>query len=440
MTERLVDSGIALDHARTWSVPEAIRELLQNYVDVINEFGVQGAVTWENGIARIHDFGPGLEMRHFAFGYNNKASGSIGQFGEGMKSGLLTLLRNNRKVIINSRRFSLRPALEISKNFEIETLHYIISDNDFVEGTEIIVECTEEELQRAKQYFVAFLNVEWVEKDKISLPGGYIYVNGSQVGKLTNAVYSYHLEGEDAQKLVNRDRDAVDINYAKGLIQNIINGATSDEVKMTIFKECMAMQNNGLLHYEASLYLRPDYDSRYRWLELWNKLYGEKYVVSGDEDADRVATYRGYTVLTKLPYTQASFLQYIGIPTAYIIAKQSQIDGDHYELEDLEEFEQENFNKALRLIAKYYYVPLKSNILIADMSSSTGGEYNHVTGVITIARYRLNSFKGTMSVLLHEIAHWRSGKGDCTAGFEEELLNMAATFMGFLEQNENQIA
>lgn len=54
MAPKLIDSGISIRHAKTWQNPEAIREILQNYLDVRREFEVDGSITWdeEQGIGR----------------------------------------------------------------------------------------------------------------------------------------------------------------------------------------------------------------------------------------------------------------------------------------------------------------------------------------------------------------------------------------------------
>ena len=206
-TTRLLGTAISPEYIRDWNISMAIRELLQNLLDTKREFGASGAARYnkKQGIAELRDDGPGLELRHLALGISEKGAGSVGQFGEGLKLALLLFARENRFIEVRSKNYRLTPLIKESE-FGTETLFFGVEElGSYVQGTIIRFRCSQKELNEGKSYFPTEFKVSseyrvsWVLKDKISLPGGRVFVNGSMVTTLENALFSYHLWGREAR-------------------------------------------------------------------------------------------------------------------------------------------------------------------------------------------------------------------------------------------------
>lgn len=84
---------ISSNYVKSWSVKDAVRELLQNAMDS-GEWRVEGSALVNKGA---------LKPEHFLLGCSEKSSSdAIGQFGEGLKLALLVLARNGYEVNIVS--------------------------------------------------------------------------------------------------------------------------------------------------------------------------------------------------------------------------------------------------------------------------------------------------------------------------------------------------
>jgi hypothetical protein len=438
---RVVDSGISLKHAKDWTIGEAVREVVQNWLDVKNEFSCKGEIVYnkEKGYAYFLDKGPGLQIGHLAFGNNDKAEGSIGQFGEGLKSAMVTLVRNSRKVDIRSLGKVIVPFVQVSENFGVETLHYRITDAKTVGiGTLIRVYCTEEEFQTGKNYFTALQpHIEWIEANRISLPGGNIYVNGSRIGRVDNALFSYHLTRDEAGTIINRDRNAVDLNKAGKLVREIINNTRSLSVAKEILQAAVGEKANEN-HWEIGLNIYSMNDSI--WLEAFHKIWGKTYVrSSGDMETDQQAVYRGYNIIPHLDYTRESLLGSFGIPNSAeilqkVASKQRKVNHT-VKHSDLTPTERENLSWVKRTVKEYYAEP-GTVFVSTNLNEETGNVNGNVQGCwdpkkerIGLLRSILSDRKVLLHVLLHETVHKVSGCNDITHEFEDALLAVAVNII-----------
>lgn len=441
MAPKLIDSGISIRHAKTWQNPEAIREILQNYLDVRREFEVDGSITWdeEQGIATVQDFGPGLELRHFAFGETDKQSSSIGQFGEGLKSAMLHLVRENRKVRIYSKQYIIEPTIQTSSVFGIETMHYLLSEEQdptrHQPGTKITVECTAEELEQAEQYFMEFVerdaNFTWLEEDKISLPGGKLYVKGSYIQDI-NSEFSYHF-GEEMAPYLNRDRNFMDKQQIQDRIERYLERTESDRVIQWLMEMFVDDKNV----FETTLYVTiPSHR-----LDVWQKIWETKVaptissrpilISSGNVDMDATAQYNGYHILhlsRKAEYCLSNILQNVLEQMQKEKIKQQHI----VRQKNLNQEEYRNLSLAKKLIRKHYAncgIVVIYDGLITEAGRSCDGQYLRYKDVIKLNRNILMDFDRTLHTLLHETVHKVSGEGDLTERFEQALLQVAVEMM-----------
>ncbi len=451
MTTRTIDAGISVKHAKTWNISEAIRELVQNWLDVRNEFQCAGSITWKDGMATIKDAGPGLQLKHLAFGENDKAAGSIGQFGEGMKSAFIVLIRNGRKIEIRSQGKSILPVIANSDSFEIDTLHYEISDlaprfAAKLQGTMIHVECTEDELATAKNYFVELVRQEkkaaskkakregrkveqsdlkvgfkWLEKGKISEPGGMIYVKGSVIGTISDARFSYHLEGVTAEQATNRDRNAVNMDKVEPIIREMIASTSSTKVMDYILTDLVGKGNQK--SWESRLSLRAWSSKSARiWHRVWNKKFGEKWLLAYNSLSDRKAEYRGYRVLTGLDWNKKNFLSDIGLKdTSNFEPKETSERLTVIGVRSLTPEQRSALKWSVEMVKKYYAETGKV-VVVEQCHYGWVGEYDPSKDTIFVNQSQLDNLESALHTILHETVHKVTGYADETASFERALL------------------
>ncbi|MGC9384225.1 MAG: hypothetical protein ACP5D6_06470 [Kosmotogaceae bacterium] len=419
----LIDSGISLQHVQQWTMVEALREIIQNYLDAKHDVEENtgetgGEILWNNGYLIMHDYGPGLEPCDFAFGYNDKSEGSIGMFGEGLKSGLVTAARNDRNVTLEFGGTKVSPRIAISNAFGIPTLHYEFDDNPFVEGTRATVECTEAEYEQAKKFFSELdPEIRWIEVNEISYPSGYIYVNRSRVAQKQNMMFSYHLFSKEASEAISRDRDNINDKVLEKEIRNLIENTASKILIKNYFKGLLKDKDQP---WETTINVL--HINRLLWKEVWDKHFAHKlYAISIGRDADKQAEHRGYIVLRWKGYYNEQILKKVGVPNTRDVARSTPRKGI-YQLEDLTLDERKILEDSVKDLSNLYDYSLKlSDIIIGELPADVPGEYNKATGQITLSRSILRSYKECVSTLAHEVAHKRSGASDLTQKFEDEL-------------------
>ena len=343
---QLIDSGISTRHVKNWGIPEAIREVLQNYIDAKNEFQVNGTISWSDGIATIWDKGPGIELKHFAFGETDKFEEAIGQFGEGLKSALLHLARENRMLYVYSKNFRIEPMILLSETFGINTLHYNLTPAEPITGTRIEIECTEQELSAAKQYFLQFVIEKpeffWIVQNRISLPAGNIFVKGSVVGHMDTA-FSYHFDAWEGTDIVNRDRNKIDEFKTRELITNILCRTTSKQI---IYKILSMFMDPDCSKQEMDLWIVPNNSTHPLWKKIWkNKIaptISSRPILlsTGSNSLDTAAVYEGYYVLSvrgRISYLLEQFVPKVSEVMQDIyensgeLIRQKQLSYDKYE-------------------------------------------------------------------------------------------------------------
>ena len=296
IVEETLNSGISTDYVKTWDVEKAVREIVQNWLDVKAEKKCNGTIAWEKpkdggdlGWVRVKDDNPeGLEKRHLSLGISEKGPDAIGKFGEGLKLALLVLAREDRGVHVRSNGRVIRPIINYG-NYQTETLDFHLTPMEPRHaathvGTSIRFQCTKDELKAGKAYFTAFktTKVNWVEQGKISRPGGRVFINGAAVGELPDALFSYHINGEDGTSLGNRDRTSISQKDLEPVIQRMLSKTKSQRVMELILQD---VKDEGK-SYEAqngfNEYALPSQTKR-TWKRAANKVLGKETLISRGE-------------------------------------------------------------------------------------------------------------------------------------------------------------
>jgi len=121
-----LELSINVNYLPAWGAWEGIRELVQNGKDAETEFGAPLTVSHLNGTLRIENEGAQLSREALLFGTSSKSGRSdmIGKFGEGLKLGILALVRAGHKVRIRSGSEVWTALIERSEKYDADVLKF----------------------------------------------------------------------------------------------------------------------------------------------------------------------------------------------------------------------------------------------------------------------------------------------------------------------------
>lgn len=299
---------IKSDYCKDWTIKEALREIIQNALDTKTpiHFEPKG----EQWI--IRDEGAGIVLSDFLIGQTSKATDStvIGQFGEGLKLACLVLARENKKISIASKDKRYAFVFEYNEQWEAKLLTIMVDDIEPIVGTVVTVECTEEQLDEAKNLFRFFKPTKEVTgKDgKILEDAGKIYVNGLMVTEL-EAIFGYDFVGQ--KELVNRDRNAINDSKIKESIVNVWKGI-KDKDTIRKFLDCAVHPD-----FRSCIELSADFslsDTADIWKSVVKSKWGERVCLSSDKTkANQRAEEANWKVISELSWLTKYNLHYYKI-------------------------------------------------------------------------------------------------------------------------------
>ncbi len=434
-----ISTGINPEFVKAWTSEEGIREVVQNHLDSMSEFDCKGRISWNNGRATVRDYGPGIEMRHLALGVSEKGESAIGKFGKGLKQALLVLAREGRNVELYSNGLKIQPTIEFDENFGVEVMFLTVGNAtgqaSKIAGTLVSFDCSEAELENAKNYFAYFLRgkIEWLVKDKLSLPGGDVYVNGSRVGKVQNALFSYHLPYGEAEKMMSTDRDIIDKDKLRDYARQTLSHAHKHRVAELVINDVLGRGSSFEANAGLQAWSMNDKERRV-WRIEFHRLAGQHAVIA-DGNFDGEAEYRGYSPVMVNNSDWQYELQRCGVKTskrAVVAEGQKALSV----VKKLTALERANLDRAIELVKDGYNDP--GDVKVAESLNARAGIPSHKTvnglydpadGTIYVKREILGSIETTVFIVLHETVHKYSGASDCTAEFESALCDVATKLL-----------
>ena len=440
MTKMNGQVGISPEYVKDWSKTEAIREIIQNYLDSRDEFECDGYISWEDGWATVKDYGPGLEMRHLVMGISEKADNSRGQFGEGLKLAMLVFAREHKDIEIWAKGKKIKPVISYNETYETDMISLEIEElpPHFAAthtGTSIKFECTENELEAGKAYFIKYFKrdneyFKWVDKDFVSFPGGNIWINNSRVGRIDDAKFSYHLTGKEAREAINRDRGSIDTEKLAEIIRDKFSSTRSLNTMRHLITwvkdEESCWETDSIELYGSWI----DSNNNNLWKRAITEVFGDDLVLASDSaDANKQAEYNGARLVNIRSWRWNDLFKEMGVPTAkQVLAKKTKTR--RIAQKDLESSELNILGEAKKLVEKHYNKC--GRVIIVDHfigESNTLGMYKRSSDEIFIKRSQLIDLRTTLESLLHECCHKHSGASDCTSEFEKALCDIAVQMM-----------
>lgn len=435
-----------------WSAFHAIREIIANALDEQTLTGSQ-----EIAISRdcegqwcIRDFGRGLRPEHFTMNENQEKldhPGLIGKFGVGLKDALATFDRLGIEASIRSKFCDVSFDRSEKHDFsDVVTLHACISDpsDPVFLGTEFVLKsCSDEDIEKAKRLFLCFSGDESLERNQYGEvlrklgKTAYIYINGIRVAEEEDFLFSYNITSLTAaiKKALNRERTNVGRSAYTDRVKSILLASSSEAVAKALVDD-LSNFAKGTLHDEM------------KWTDV--SVHASKITnASGnvlfltDEEIMNEPRF--------IEEARASGRQIITIPNTVKEKLSGQVDTVGNPIQDLSNFvaewndcfefkfvpheklteaERAVFDTTGRIAALIGGLPLKiQEVKVSETMRPEMGGFSEARGLwtgsaIVIKRSELASVESYASVLLHEIAHARSGETDITVGFEQELTSL----------------
>lgn len=442
-----------------WNVEHAIREIIANAIDEQKITSTQDVIIEKCGEScwSIRDFGRGIRYEHFVQNESmekQSQQGIIGKFGIGLKDALATFDRHHVKVKIYSQFGDIRIERLTKGGFDdIITLHAIIEEpsKSQMKGTEFIIDgISNEDMRKAKAFFLEYSNSKILEKTKIGdiverIPGlpAYIYVNGVKIASEDNFLFSYNITtlNTSLRKALNRERTNVGRTAYTPSVRNMLLESQNESVIDALSKDLQSF-SRGTSHDELKWTDVQIHTSR-----LLNKRENVVFVTSQQmlEKNDIVHEAERASQIIVIPENLQNKLNKANEETGtetiktievFVKERSANFEYEFVNVNNLSMTERANYELLDTILNSIGGKPvIVKQILISEKMQNDNVTFLPVSGLwdsgnerIIIKRSILNNLDDFVGTLLHELAHAKSGCTDATRGFESQLTN----FLGVL--------
>lgn len=213
----IINYGIGRKYLSHWGINEALREIMQNFMD----YGDYEIVYTDDGISISNGYVPN-NLEFLALGNSDKKADSRGKYGEGLKMALLIFAREGIDITIQTTDKMISPVFvdsEIGEIFAIQIENKVLGDNfciSFNLGIDVWQKyydsiIKEDDIIFDDNYYGRIVNKET----------GNIYCGGLFVKNINNLSKSYDINV--AHLPLTRDRNlpvAFDVNWATSKINS----------------------------------------------------------------------------------------------------------------------------------------------------------------------------------------------------------------------------
>jgi len=438
-----------------WDVRHAIRELIANALDEQCLSATRDVAITRNelGTWTIRDYGRGLRYENLTQNENEEKlqhpGKVIGKFGVGLKDALATLNRRGVQVRIRSRHCDIALS-QISKHgfSDVITLHAAISpaSEPYLDGTEILIGVSEEEMAAAKEFFLRFSNQtvldetpygQIIQRDRQK--PARIYVTGLLVAEEENFAFSYNITSLTApmRRALNRERTNVGRTAYTDRVKAMLLASKTDQVASILAADLVKIEQ-GTHHDEVQWA-----DVAVHACQILNASRKVVFVTAAELAVSRDAVdhavadgYQRVTVPETIRRPLIGLTDVSGNPVRDLVVFQRE-QAQRFEFQfvypnELTDAERAVFSELPNIIILAGGLPqnvqrvLISEQLCPDLlnGSQTHGLWDPDANRIIIRRCQLASLASFAGTLLHEITHARTGYADVTREFETALTDL----------------
>ncbi|WP_051141322.1 ATP-binding protein [Salisaeta longa] len=451
---RRFDLNMKEDLLEAWAPSDGIRELIANALDEQVLTGTDPVAIEVNGRAsEIRDYGRGLRYEHFAQGEDeeklSKPDQVIGKFGVGLKDALAVLYRHGVNVTIHSphNTFTVEEAPKAEFD-DVETLHAVVHppEHPDLQGTRVLLEgVSEADVETAKRNFLQFTDEERIEATNFgeiyAKPDGKnaaIYVTGLRVATEPDFLFSYNITNttKKVRDALNRERSNVGRTAYTPRVKKILQAAESEAVAERLVAD-LERFTRGTAHEELGW--KP---IRLHAAKLMNSLRDVVFATVEEQHSNRDlldhAREDGYEIITvpdnirweiqEAEDVSGNMMRDVG---AYAVEYDESFQYDWVDESELSKQERKVWALRDDILGLIADLPTIHEIRISETMRITGGEGWKTQGLweraesrIIIHRPILRNPVKFAGILLHEVAHPKSGSKDQTREFERELTDM----------------
>jgi len=427
-----IEITVTKDYVKTWGEYEGIREVIQNGIDGETEYGCKLKISYTpNGKLAVENIGGSIPKESLLIGFTTKTDNDelIGKFGEGLKLGVLALLRAGNTVKIKNNMEIWTPVIEKSANFNAEVLKFKITKaKKSANGLRILIGgISRSRWNNYKRNFLFLMKnnkhvVSTYHGDLLTDPSmaGTVFVKGIKVEYHDDLFYGYNFR--DAN--VDRDRKMIsswDLEYKTASILGALINKGGHKYKREAYRMLKTnVRDAKRLEYggEAVASLM---------MEEFNKEHGtESIPVANEAEAREVAHYgkRGVVVPEAMVTVVRNKLGDMATIKRNLCNATYKVVQEY----ELTESQYHNYHTAVKMTQKVVDVDT-AKIELVDYKDNTLGQY--VNGNIRIGLQALETLPQALATLVHEVCHRAGSDGEknFVAYVEQTLAKIAVANM-----------
>jgi len=426
-----------------WGIYEGTRELIQNARDAEVQFDAPMTVEFamrqrngeKTGAIVIRNQGTVLPKEALLIGHTTKEGDNrlIGKFGEGLKFGILALLRHGVEIKIRNGSEVWVPSIEHSEKYNAKVLVFnVTSGHKYVNRVQVeVVGITQADWDdiASKLLFIG----DYPE-DSVEVHGGHVLTSPKYRGQIfvkgmfvasTELTFGYDFDEAD----IDRDRRMVNDlgdKTASLLAQSVNQGQLQSQVYRL-------MQNGS----DEVAYL-----SNWRLEESGRKAIADEFErenpgVIPVERVDQINELGSYGKKARqVPWGMRTILEGVLGTAAQHLQALRRSEKKRYEWFDLSQTERDTVRLSASLVARAcqrlgeVVIELEKISIVDFHKDDRYGSYDTESGEIRLAREILGNKGKTLYVLVHEVAHTHGGDG--VRGHEESIGRMMEVILNEL--------
>ena len=406
-----------------WGIYEGVRELIQNARDSELQFGAPMTVKYalrqrngdKTGAMVITNDGAVLPKEALLIGHTTKEGDQrlIGKFGEGLKYGVLALLRLGVEVKIRNGSEVWIPSIARSERYNADVLVFnVTTGHKFVNRVQFEVVGIDEsdwENISSKLLFIGEYpeSIELLDGHVITSPQykGQIFVKGMFVAH-TNLHFGYDFNDAD----IDRDRRMV----------NELNDKTAGLLAQAL--------NNG--HLQSQIYrLMQSGSDEVSYLSNWRLNQNGREAIAAEfkqqnpgvipvERAEQVQEFGAYgKKAQQVPWGLRTILEDTMGTAGQHLSDLRRSEKKRYELSELDPVERDNLRLIVTMVARAcqklgdVVISLDKVFVVDFHKADRLGTYDPNSGEIRLAKEIMSSKGKALYTLVHEVAHTHGGDG-----------------------------
>jgi len=425
-----IELTIKADYLADWGMYEGVRELIQNAKDAETEMSAKMTVRHRkealpdgspSGVLVIENEGCSLPHEALLFGHTTKSdrTDTIGKFGEGLKLGVLALVRAGHNVRIRSGSEVWVPAIVQSEKFKAKVLAITIETGRAAKSrVQVEVDgISEDQYEELRRNFLFLLPSN---EDQVTTNYGSLLLGVTYVGKLfVKGIYIQSMPklrfGYDLTRDVNVDRDrkivyAWDLNWRIREIWRLALAKRPD--LMADFQTLLESDSADVSAMDASSAMQFSEEVRQAVAASFRALCGENAVPVENlaECLDLEHLGKKGVLVNK---AQLAMLQSVFGRPEQIAESLRNETVTSYSFSELDQGEKSHLREAMEILvgSEPDLGFTFSDIDVVSFRSPTlRGQFRD--GRVLVARTELGSVVSTLAILIHEMAHKDGADGE----------------------------